>query len=306
MKTTLPNGFYTALGTPLDENGNILPESLAVQIQMQQQAGAAGFLVLGSMGMQASVRHDQCVVAVATAADVLDQWSAKHEKRPILLAGVMDNSVARVLDRIKMLSGLSVDGVVATTPFYGICGENALEKFFLQIADQSAFPLYLYDLPTVTKMKITWPLVRKLAQHPNICGIKTADLALTRSLWLDDSIRKTFSTIFSGLDVFDVVSAFGITRFLDGMFACCPQTTKRMFELFAEGRLEEGSVLLNQILDLRDTMFRYNIFPAFTAAMNLLGCPGDHAPDYETASPPEALEVIRRKLVEMKELGARD
>ena len=302
MTTTLPNGFYTALGTPLDANGNILPESLATQIDMQCQAGAAGFLVLGSMGMQASVRQDQCAATVSAAANALNSMPANHEKRPILLAGVMDNSVTRVLDRIMMLSGLSVDGVVATTPFYSLCGEDALERFFTQIADRSVFPLYLYDLPSVTKIKITLSLVRKLAKHPNICGIKTGDPVLTRSLWLDESLKNTFSVIFSGLDVFDVASAFGISRFLDGMFACCPQTSKRMFELFAEGRFNEGGKFLNQILGLRDTMFGYNIFPAFAIAMNLLGCPGNHAPDYETPSPPEAMEAIRRKLIEMKEL----
>jgi len=302
MTTVLPSGFYTALGTPLDENGKLLPESLAVQIRLQCQAGAAGFLVLGSMGMQASVRQDQCALTVSTATDTLEQMSVNLEKRPILLAGVMDNSVERVLDRVKALSGLSVDGVVATTPFYGISKEDALEKFFTQIADRSSFPLYLYDLPGVTKMKITLPLVRKLAVHPNIRGIKTGDLVLVRSLWHDDSIWNAFNVIFSGLDVFDVASAFGINRYLDGMFACCPQTSKRMFELFAKGFFEEGGKCLNRVLELRDTLFQYNIFPAFSLAMNLLGCPGNHAPDYETASPREAGEVILAKMTEMGEL----
>lgn len=300
----LPPGFYTALGTPLDENANVVSASLRAQTLMQIDAGAAGLLVLGSMGIQAYVRQDQGSVAVAAVAEALDESERSSGKRPAFLAGVMDNSVARVLQRIDMLSGLSVDAVVATTPFYGLCGEDALFSFFTKIADRSPLPLCLYDLPGVTKMKITFPLARKLAEHPNIVGIKTGDIVLARQLWQDESAREKLMPVFSGLDVFDVASSYGIDRFLDGMFACCPRTTSRAFEHFKAGRVDEGGRELNRILDLRDTMIRYGIFPAFSLAMNMLDLPGNHSPDYESPAAPEAENVLRRKLLDMREIEA--
>lgn len=216
----------------------------------------------------------------------------------------MDNSIDRVLDRVRQLDGFDLDGVVATTPFYGICKEDALEKFFTQIADRSPFPLYLYDLPGVTKMKITFPLTSRLARHPNILGIKTGDMVLARLLSREESLREKFSVVFSGLDIFDVAASYGISRFLDGMFACTSKNSKRMFDLFSQRRFDEGGKCLDRILDLRDTMVLHNIYPAFTIAMNLLGCSGDFSPDYEPEPGPETWGVIRQKMMDVEELEA--
>jgi len=86
------------------------------------------------------------------------------------------------------------------------------------------------------------------------------------------------------------------------MFACCPRTTEQTFRYFEQKRFEDGAKSLNRILDLRDVMFRYGIFPAFTVAMNLLGLPGSHAPDYEPEAVPEAYDVLRSKLIGMGEI----
>ena len=51
----LKKGFYTALGTPVDNDGNIVAESLKKEIDMQIDAGASGLLLMGSMGMEASI-----------------------------------------------------------------------------------------------------------------------------------------------------------------------------------------------------------------------------------------------------------
>ena len=48
----LRNGFYTALGTPLDDSGRIIVKSLRKEIDQQIEAGASGLLLMGSMGMQ--------------------------------------------------------------------------------------------------------------------------------------------------------------------------------------------------------------------------------------------------------------
>lgn len=301
MTKILPKGFYTALGTPLDENGNVIVASLADQVRMQIEAGAAGFLVLGTMGIQAYVKQDQGPVAVRAVIGAIDSADLSRRERPALLVGVMDNSIHRVLQRIEALSEFPLDGVVLTTPYYGICGDDALFSFFTKIADQSPFPVYLYDLPGVTKIKIALPLVRRVAEHPNIRGIKTGDAVLTRQIWRNETIRKNFTPVFSGLDIFDLAASYGITHYLDGMFACCPATTRRCFEHFRDGRIEEGGRELDRILDLRDIMFSFGIFPAFSATMNLLGLSGQYGPDYEPAPSEEATKTLRKKMANMGE-----
>ena len=56
----MEDGFYTALGTPLDEEGNFLADSFRAQVADQLEAGASGLLALGSMGAQAGVKTAEC------------------------------------------------------------------------------------------------------------------------------------------------------------------------------------------------------------------------------------------------------
>ncbi|MDO5566395.1 MAG: dihydrodipicolinate synthase family protein, partial [Planctomycetia bacterium] len=140
----LKEGFYTALGTPLDEQGNIVADSLTRQIEQQIIVGASGLLFLGSMGAQCSVRTDQCKVGAQVAAQAV-------AGRVPLFVGVMDNGVERVLERIADLEGLPLQGVVLTTPYYFICDPDSIVSYFTKIAARSPFPVYLYDLPVVTK-----------------------------------------------------------------------------------------------------------------------------------------------------------
>ena len=55
----MEKGFYTALGTPLDENGNFIPGSMAQQIEQQIEAGVSGLLVMGSMGQMTYIKQNE-------------------------------------------------------------------------------------------------------------------------------------------------------------------------------------------------------------------------------------------------------
>ena len=167
----LKKGFYTAIGTPLLKDGSIDKESLEKEINMQIDAGASGLLLMGSMGMEASVPDKAYVDAVHTA-------SAAVGGRVPLFVGAMDNSAQRVIERIERVKDCPFTAAVVTTPFYFANCEAVHCDFFEMIADKSDKPIFLYDLPGVTKCKITFDMVKRLAKHENIKGIKSGDMAL--------------------------------------------------------------------------------------------------------------------------------
>ena len=79
----------------------------------------------------------------------------------------------RVLERINALKGMKIDGVVATAPYYFTANQDEIHNYFVQIADKSAFPVYMYDLPGVTKAPIAVKTCETLMKHKNIKGIKS-------------------------------------------------------------------------------------------------------------------------------------
>ena len=288
------NGFYTALGTPLDENGNLVEASLRKHINQQIKAGASGLLLMGSMGIEAHIKN-------SAYADVARVGADENGGRLPLLVGVMDNSIIKVKEKIDMIGNAKFSGVVLTTPFYSTVDTDQMVNWFTKIADYSPYPLYLYDLAVVTKSKITLSVIDSLINHANIKGIKTADWEMIQAIG-----RKypdaDFECFYSGLDAFDYANMMGIGKNLDGMFACTPVNGKKMYARVEKGDYAGARKYLDNILYLRDTMIENDLMPCFTYCMNLLGCEGNFHEDYCLPITKEAKLVMEKTMKDIGEL----
>ncbi len=281
----MENGFYPALGTPLDSNGILIENSYAKQIELMIDAGASGLLCMGSMGQMESIRNSEYLKVATKCVE------ANAGRLPVMV-GVMDCSLARVLDRVKLLNDLDIQGVVATLPFYYKLRPADAVNFFQQLGQHSKFPVYVYDLPSVTQLPITTDIVEQLKGESNIKGIKTANMVLISDLIRNKALDGNFSYFFSNLDVFDVASFAGINKNLDGMFTCTPKNSKAMYENVDSGTFEYSKSLTN-ILQLRNLFIKENVLAAYSYSMELIGCPGNYHPDYAVKISAGLKEEIR-------------
>ena len=289
-------GFFTAVGTPADQDGHLIKESLIRQVSDQVACEASGLLVMGSMGLGVFIRDQDYVLTARTSVQ------AAQKACPVFI-GVTDTSIERVCDRIDALRGLDIDGVVATAPYYYEVSDRELIRFYSALARRSPFPVYLYDLPVAARNKITKQTMAGLQSEKNIKGIKTADwdLALAlrqksaQGLWSAD-----FSILYSGLDTFDKAYAQGITSNLDGMFACTGPLAKEMYRSLAAGDQLTGLARLKDIIRLRNTFAEEQIMPSFTYAMTRLGYAGIFHPDYYFMPDEKQKEKIETCMTDLK------
>jgi 4-hydroxy-tetrahydrodipicolinate synthase len=285
----MKEGFITALGTPIDQNGDFAAQGFVEQVEDQVAAGAAGLLVMGSMGMQPCVKDADCPKVAAAAAE-------QAKGRCPVLVGVMDNSVGRVRERIDRLRGLKIDGVVATTPYYFPADQDSLIGFFAAIAERSPYPLYLYDLPAITKTKITPATVERLLAEPNIRGIKTGDLMIVRRLV--NRPRNEFELMYANLDTTDIAWTYGAHTFLDGMYSVTAPLATKLVACLKSGDSEQAAKALDDIVRIRDAMLAAGLWQAYTSGMNLLGYRGRFHPDYLPPVPEEKLMTVRQCMAE--------
>ncbi len=292
---TLKNGFYTALGTPLDENGNVVKESLKKHIEQQIEAGASGLLLMGSMGIEAFIKTSSYADIVKTAVEAVDG-------RLPLFVGAMDCSVAKVMEKIELMGDCKIDGVVLTAPFYGVANDEMAINFYKAIADKSPYPIYLYDLAVATKYKMTLPVVDVLINHSNIKGIKTADWELIHAIGRKYP-EKDFECLYSGLDSFDYANMMGIHKNLDGMFACTPKNGAKMFECIKNKDFAGARKYLDNILLLRNTMAANGLMACFTECMNLLGCEGNFHQDYQSPIKEDGKKAMKDTMIKIGEIA---
>lgn len=285
-------GFYTAMGTPLNPDGTVCEQGLRQHIENQITNGAAGVFIMGTMGCQPAIKTEEYGKVARIASDAV-------KGRAALLVGAMDNSVARVLDRIKALHGCELTGVVLTTPFFFPCEGKLLVNFFTRVADQSEFPVFLYDQPGVTNNKIKNADIAQLAKHPNILGIKSADISHVR--YIKENFPD-FEVLYSHSDLYAAAAALGVDKFLEGMFCATPKNANIIASAFNSGDSKTAVAALQKVLKLRDLFIQAGINPCLTKCLNLLGIEGNCNLDFEPAVSETEAENLAQILHEIGEL----
>lgn len=293
----MEKGFYTALGTPLNEDFTFCEEGMIAQIEQQIEAGASGLLVMGSMGNMTYLKNSEYAKVAKCSAE------AAKGRIPVLV-GVTDVSIGRVMDRVQALEGIEgIDGIVSTVPYYTAVNQDHIFKFYNEIANQSGKHTYLYDLPGVTKVATLPATVKKLWSNPNIKGIKSGNLVTQRILMRAEDRPADFVQMFSNIDEFDIAYNYGIDKNLDGMFSCTPKTAKKMYQALETGDIATAGDALDGILALRNLFLSTGcLMSAFTHSMNLLGCKGIFGRDWEYDISDEKKEQVTAALKDLGEI----
>lgn len=265
--------FITAVGTPLDQQNNLVEASFRRHIDHQLENDIDGLLVLGSMGQMACIKHSTYAECARVAVDEVGG-------RTPIIVGVGDNSVERTIERIDLLKDLNIDGVVVTTPYYFASNQDDLVYYFHAIADRSPFPVYLYDLPLTTKIKIELDTALQLSKHPNILGAKCSHDPIYIRNMAQMTSDCDFEVIHGMYDLVDVFLSYGLRANVDGFYALMPGWTRELKQAYGQQDFETISQRQQKMTHFRNAVIALRIFPAFTVAMNLLGFEGRFHPSH--------------------------
>ena len=158
-------GVFPAMATPLTPEEKIDETSLKKLVHYLIDGGIHGIVALGSTGefpaMNESMRQQ---VMETTLAEV-------NGKVPVLI-GCGEPGTQRTVDQVKIAGQSKADGVLVAVPYYFNMDQPAVIRHYQTVADASSLPVVIYNFPQMTKVAFTADTVAKLAEHPNIIGIK--------------------------------------------------------------------------------------------------------------------------------------
>lgn len=270
-----------AICTPLNDDQSLCVPGLAAHIEDQASAGFGGLLVGGTMGLMQ-------LLSDSTYRDLIRNAIDLGKGRFEMLIGVGDTSFARTRDRIEFAHKLPIDGVVIVTPSFWKYSRADLLCYFRSLADFSRKPVYLYDLPTLTGVKLDADLVLELAAHPNIAGVKCS-IPWEQTRPLIDAAPRGFRIIPAQPCILDQLVRLGIKDNLDGIYGLVPELTAAILIAAENGRWEQAAHLQADMAALSKVLGTYGVFPAATAILNARGIPGSVAP-----APMQPLSAERR------------
>ena len=158
-------GVFPAMATPLTPEEKIDIPALRKLVHYLMDGGVHGIVALGSTGefpaMTASMRQA-----------VLETTLEEVNGRLPVLVGCGEPGTQRTIEQVKVAAGTSAAAVLVAVPFYFNMDQNAVIRHYQMVADASGLPVVMYNFPQMTKTTFTADTVAKLAQHPNIIGIK--------------------------------------------------------------------------------------------------------------------------------------
>lgn len=157
--------LFTALVTPMDENGDLHLDDLASLIHKQDEAGN-GVLVLGSTGEGLALSLEDKKQVVKTAASL-------NVEIPIMV-GVGGFNLRSQLQWIEYCHQFDVDGFLLVTPLYAKPGPQGQVQWFKSLLDAAQKPCMIYNVPSRTGTKMSVQVIKELHDHSNFKAVKEA------------------------------------------------------------------------------------------------------------------------------------
>jgi len=186
------HGSLVAIVTPMEEDGSLDLEAFRKLLDWHIAEGTDGIVVVGTTGESPTVDFDEHRLLIRTAVE--------HAKgRVPVIAGTGANSTREAIELAAYAKQAGADASLTVVPYYNKPTQEGLYRHFRAIAEAVAMPHILYNVPGRTVADLQNETVLRLAQVPNIVGLKDATANLERAAELVKRLPREFS-LYSGDD----------------------------------------------------------------------------------------------------------
>ena len=182
-------GVVVPMVTPVTANGTLDTAAVERIITFFAENGVSP-LLMGTTGEGNSVSQADGLLLVETAVKTRDgilKSSAitspapcTPPPAPIIYAGLTGNCFSEQLAQAEAYTRAGADVIVATLPTYYALTPEQMYQYYKCLADSIKGPLMLYNILATTHMSIPVDVIRRLADHPNIVGLKDSERDLER------------------------------------------------------------------------------------------------------------------------------
>lgn len=256
-------GSATALITPFTETG-VNYEALGELVEYQIKGGTDAIVFLGTTGEPATMSASEQEDATRFVIE-------KVNKRAKVILGCGSNCTAHAVELAKKWEAMGADGLLAVTPYYNKCTQNGLIAYYKAICEAVSIPVIAYNVPGRTGVEIQPSTMAKIADIPNIAGIKDAGGNMSKTMETFRLVREKCD-VYSGEDALNLpILLCGGAGVISVLSNIVPAEVKTLCALAQESKLDEAIALNDKLLPVANACFcEVNPIPV-KAAMNMLG-----------------------------------
>ena len=256
-------GALTAMITPM-LNGEIDEQGMIDFIEFQIENGIHGLVPCGTTGESATL-------GFAEHKRVIELTVKTVNGRVPVIAGTGANNTLEAIELTASAKDSGADAVLSVVPYYNKPSQEGLYQHFKTVLDAVDIPMVLYNVPGRTVTNMLPETVARLAQLPNVIGIKEACGCLNQVSQLIQSCPKDFA-VLSGDDFTamptTLVGGKGVISVVSNLQ---PKKTAAMMEAALGGDLQKANALHYELFSLMGAMFCYPSPAPAKKGLHLMG-----------------------------------
>ncbi len=256
-------GSIVALVTPF-RNGAVDAKGFQDFVEWQLKEGTRGLVPCGTTGESPTLSHDEHKRVVELCIE------AARGRAPVI-AGTGSNSTDEAIDLTRHAKEAGADAALIVNPYYNRPTQEGLYQHFKAIHDAVELPIVIYNIPGRAAVDMSIATMARLAQLPNIVGVKDATNDLARPLRTREVIGTKFCML-SGEDhtalAFRVQGGHGCISVTANV---APRACADMHESWEKGEVQHAMQINQRLLPLNDALFAETSPGPVKFAVSLLG-----------------------------------
>jgi dihydrodipicolinate synthase/N-acetylneuraminate lyase len=285
------HGIGPPLATPFTREGDLDTDRLRRLVEWVESRGVDFVVPCGSNSeaeLMTSEERAQVVEVVADEASV-----------PVL-AGTGNPGLRETLAATHRAREAGADGALVVTPFYYDHDDETLAAYYRDLADESDLPIYLYSVPAYTGVALDPAVVGRLAEHPNVFGMKDSAGDLARFGRERAATESEEFELFVGsggvlAHALDAGADGGVLALANVAPEACAEVARR----FRDGDPAAARRLNRRLLDLNHAITAGHGVPGLKAAMRLRDAPVGYSRSPHRAVDDDARIEIESLVVEV-------
>ena len=241
-------GSLVALITPMNQDGSINYEQLHDLIDWHIENGTDGIVAVGTTGESATLPVEEHLAVI--------EATVKHvNKRVPVIAGTGANNTVEAIALSKAAEQAGADYTLSVVPYYNKPSQEGIYQHFKAIAKATSIPMIIYNVPGRTVVSMSNDTILRLAEIPNIVGVKEASGNIGNNIELINSVPEGFA-VFSGDDPtglpFMLCGGHGVVTVAANV---APKLFADMCRAALEGDIATARRLNEQLIPIYNTMF---------------------------------------------------
>jgi len=170
--SSLFKGSLPALVTPF-KDGKVDEKAFRAHVDWVITEGSHGIVPVGTTGESPTLTHDEHKRVV--------EWAIEEARgRVPVMAGAGSNNTAEAIDFSRHAEKAGAQGLLHVTPYYNKPSQEGLYRHFKAIAESTSLPIFIYNIPPRSVVEMSVETMARLAEIPNIVGVKDATMKLDR------------------------------------------------------------------------------------------------------------------------------